>query len=82
MVIKDYVCNECGYTEEFIFSFSVKAPEIPEVCPKCGNGKLEYKFALSTNVALNFIGEGFYCNDYGKKNFNKKSVLDHAEILE
>lgn len=66
MSMQDYVCNECGYTEEFIISFSLPKPEIPDVCPKCNKGKMEQKFS-GKNIGFKCIGAGFHCNDYKNK---------------
>lgn len=72
MALKDYVCDKCGYTEEFIFSISLPKPAIPEVCPKCGQGKFEYKFNVS---GISFDCPGGYDYTYGKKK-NWKSKVD------
>ena len=64
MAIREYKCTECDYTDEFIFSPSVVAPVIPEVCPKCGKGKLVYEFNPGK---FSFDVVGGYDYQYGKK---------------
>ena len=73
MALRDYKCDKCGYTEEFIFSPSVSAPVIPEVCPQCNEGKLEYFFSAG-NISFDVIGGYDYV--YGKKsNLRGKSDM-------
>ena len=82
MAISDYVCSECGFTDEYMTGFSApKAMLPPENCPKCSKGKMEKQFGYNKRIGFNFIGEGFYCNDYGKGNFSKRSTSDKADIL-
>jgi rubredoxin len=65
MPMKDYKCDKCGYVEEFIFSTSLPKPEIPEVCPKCSEGKLVYEFSIGHHGGFDVIGGYDYM--YGKK---------------
>lgn len=75
MAMRDYKCTACGYTEEFIFSPSVVAPEIPEACPKCGKGKMEYEFNPGK---FSFDVIGGYDYQYGKKsNLRGKSTMEN-----
>lgn len=75
MALRDYKCDKCGYTEEFIFSPSVEAPEIPEVCPKCSEGKFEYSFNPGS---FSFDVIGGYDYTYGKKsNLRGKSDMEN-----
>ena len=64
MAIRDYKCEKCGHTEEFIFSPSVVAEVIPEMCPKCNEGKFSYEFNPG-NFSFDVIGG--YDYQYGKK---------------
>lgn len=82
MAMIDFKCLECGFVDEYMTGFS--APQnmkVSDICPKCNKGKMERQFSVSTNVALNFIGTGFYCNDYGKKNIGRRPTSEQAEIL-
>lgn len=80
MAMFDFKCNKCDYTDEFIVSPSVKDP-IPKVCPKCKKGKLKRQYTQFKG-GMDFIGPGFYVNDYGKKNWRKgKTALEQASYL-
>jgi predicted nucleic acid-binding Zn ribbon protein len=82
MAMIDYKCLECGFVGEYMTGFSApKVMKVPEVCPMCRKGMMEAQFPLSNNIALNFIGSGFYCNDYGKNSIRNKSVSEQADIL-
>jgi len=82
MSMIDYKCNECSFVDEYMTGFSApKCMQVPDVCPVCKKGIMDRQFSLSTNVALNFIGSGFYCNDYGKKNIRGRSQSEQADIL-
>jgi len=60
--INDYKCSKCGHTFE-VFKHSYKEVQAVEQCPRCkSNGE-----KLLSKALLNFVGEGFYVNDYKKK---------------
>jgi len=78
-----YVCSACGFQNEYIESFSIAKDQWhPEICPKCGKGKLEKVFDMS-NSKGGFDIVGFcYANTYGKKNWKKKmSQSDQIKVL-
>lgn len=84
MPINRYKCNECGFTEEYVESFSTsKESWHPENCPKCKEGKLEKVFDMAGHsIAIDFVGSGFYINDYGKHNWKKgKSSEEISKVL-
>lgn len=84
MPSKTYLCSECGFKEEYIESFSVaKENWHPEICPKCGIGKLESIFDMSGHsVGIDFVGSGFYINDHGKHNWRLGKTKDQiAKVL-
>ncbi len=60
MPIYEYRCKKCGYEFELIQKFT--DPQTVK-CPKCGGEAVR---VLSSRVAFNFKGEGFYENDYNK----------------
>jgi putative FmdB family regulatory protein len=65
----DYECPKCGLFEIFQ---SIKAePEI--LCPRCGN---QIKRLITGGDNIIFRGEGFHCNDYGKKKTYKEATKD------
>ena len=71
MPINAYKCSDCDFKEEYIESFSVSKEQWhPEFCPKCQEGKLEKVFDLAGHsIAIDFVGPGFFINDYGKHNW-------------
>jgi predicted nucleic acid-binding Zn ribbon protein len=72
----------CGFIDEYMVGLSAPtAMKVPNVCPKCQKGKMEPQFSLNKNVRLNFIGAGFYCNDYGKTNTKPVTSSDHSSEL-
>ncbi|MFO8062848.1 MAG: FmdB family zinc ribbon protein [bacterium] len=57
----DYQCKKCKHEFEVFHKMS----ETPDIhCPKC-NSKAERLISYNPNVI--FKGEGFYVNDYKKK---------------
>jgi putative FmdB family regulatory protein len=62
MPIYEYKCSSCEATEEHFQRMTDKRKKI---CKKCGEKTLERVISPS---AVIFKGEGFYCNDYPKKN--------------
>lgn len=84
MPIYTYKCTKCGFTDEFIESFSTsKENWHPENCPKCKEGKLEKVFDMAGHsIGIDFVGPGFYINDYGIHNWRSKmSKEDQAKVL-
>lgn len=86
MPIRTYKCNdnECGFQDEYIESFSVSKDQWhPDICPKCGKTKLEQVFDLAGNsIGIDFIGSGFYINDYGKHAWKRNlSQDDQAKVI-
>lgn len=77
----DYKCNECGFMDEYCTGQSVpKAMNPPEVCPKCGKGKLEKQFSVQ-GQSFDIVGS-CYMNDYGKHAWKKNMSLDdQAKVL-
>jgi len=82
MATNTYICPECGFKEEYIESISVSKNQWhPEVCPKCGNGKLEKIFDMSGGHG-GFDVVGGYDYTYGKKAWKKNlSDSDKAKVL-
>lgn len=81
MAVYDFKCNnpKCDFKDEYIISPSV-INEVPEVCPKCGNGKLDRQFPDCHKVGVDVIGGFEY--QYGKKNWRKgKSAMEQAGYL-
>jgi len=60
MPIYEYRCQSCGHRYEKLQKFS--DPPCKK-CPRCG-GPLK---KLISSPAIQFKGNGFYINDYGKK---------------
>ncbi len=86
MAIQDYVClniNEKDSKKYCVFKIEVweHAPyneKAPEKCPKCG-GKIERGIK---NSGIDFVGPGFYINDYGKHAYKKRmSISEQADVL-
>jgi len=76
MPIFDFKCSKCGFQDEYIESFSVpKEMKAPKICPKCNEGEMEKQFS-SKNIGIDFIGSGFFINDYGKHNWKKGKTPD------
>ena len=85
MAINSYKCDnkECDFTDEYIESISVcKESWHPEMCPKCGKGKLE-KVEDWNGGRGGFDIVGYcYNNVYGKKNWKKgKSQEEIIKVL-
>jgi len=80
MPMFDFKCSECGFTDEFCTNQSVpQSLRPPEVCPKCGKGKLERLFSAK-GQSVDIIGG--YDYQYGKKAWKRnKSIGDQAKIL-
>ena len=83
MPIWNYKCDLCDFQDEYIVSPSIKdSTEEPSKCPKCENGKLERMFSMGKTLAIDFVGPGFYINDYGKHAWKKNlSPVDQAKVL-
>lgn len=70
----DYKCKKCNNTFEIFHKMS-ESPKIK--CPKCGSIA---ERILSYNSNIIFKGEGFYVNDYKKKDQSKKTeVIDKTK---
>lgn len=65
MPIYDYQCEDCKHSFE---TFQTMTEKNLTECPRCG-GKLT-KLISPPNIV--FKGEGFYVNDYGKKEAKRK----------
>jgi putative FmdB family regulatory protein len=80
MPIFEYKCNECGYVEEFIESFSVSKENFhPNECPKCQKGKLERQFNVD-NQTFDVKGGSSYHG--GKKDWKRNKTPDQiADVL-
>lgn len=61
MPIYEYQCQECHETTEVLQRAKDKPPE---KCPKCGGRVVK----LISSPAIQFKGNGWYINDYAKKN--------------
>jgi putative FmdB family regulatory protein len=82
MPIYDYKCDKCDDTIELLQTFSAVKEEAPEVCNKCKTGHYEKQFAPSKRIGIDFIGPGFFINDYGKHNYKRNmSVADQTNVL-
>ena len=60
MPIYEYKCKKYGYEFELIQKFT---DPTTVKCPKCGGKAVRI---ISSRVAFNFKGTGFYANDYNK----------------
>jgi predicted nucleic acid-binding Zn ribbon protein len=78
MPTNTYKCNNCSFVNEYIESFSTtKENWHPDVCPECNTGTLEKIFDMAGHsIGIDFVGSGFYINDYGIHNW-KKNKTDH-----
>ena len=78
MPINKYECTECEFSEEYIESFSTsKDSWHPEICPKCGKGKLEKVFDMKDgHGGFDIIGS-CYMNDYGKHAWKKNMTTEN-----
>jgi putative FmdB family regulatory protein len=81
MPIFEYKCNECGWKDEYIESFSISKENFhPDICPNCKKGKMEKQFNAD-NQTFDVKGGSSY-HGSGKKNWRKnKSISDQADIL-
>lgn len=82
MPLYDYKCDKCEFMDEYNTSISVpKEMNPPEKCPKCQEGNMVQQFSVN-QLGIDFIGPGFYINDYGKHAWKKNNSLnDQAKIL-
>ena len=62
MPLNDYECPTCGASVRDRWTVSI-TPPLP-VCEECGSTMQRIYHAAE----LNFIGEGFFVNDYSEKN--------------
>jgi len=84
MAINTYKCTVCDFQEEYIESTSVaKENWHPDHCPKCIGGTLEKIFDLAGHsIGIDFVGPGFYINDYGIHNYKARMSLDdQAKVM-
>jgi putative FmdB family regulatory protein len=72
-----FKCNSCGFSDEFVFGGAISDP-VPEVCPKCGKGKMEKQFSPPSTIP-DIIGGYDYM--YGKKAWRNKSQSEQYDIL-
>lgn len=83
MAINTYSC-ECGFKEEYIESFSVeKSNWHPEICPKCNKNPLTKVFDMAGHsIGIDFVGSGFYINDYGIHNWKRNmNQTNQSKVL-
>jgi len=54
MGLNDFTCEECGFTDEFYTNVGSLPKDMcpPEVCPKCGKGKMVKQFNLTGKVFI------------------------------
>ena len=82
MAMIDFRCDKCGFTDEYIIYGGLAEGVAPEKCPKCEDGKMERLFSTGKSVGIDFVGSGFYINDYGKHNWKRNlSDDDKAKVL-
>ena len=75
MPLFDFKCTECGFTDEYSTNKSLpKDMRPPDVCPKCGNGKMEKQFSTQ-GQSFDVVGGFEY--EYGKKNRKAKQRADY-----
>ena len=81
MPLLDYRCNKCGFVDEFLIGIHVADANPPIECPKCKEGKMERLFS-PRQIGIDFVGKGFYINDYGKHNWKSHMSADEqAKVL-
>ena len=77
MPLYDFECLECNKKTEELVKFDLS--DVPTKCKFCG-GVL--KKLISNSFSMDFVGPGFYVNDYGKHNWKAgKSDSDIADVL-
>jgi len=84
MPINTYKCDKCGFSDEYIESFSVSEDcKHPEKCPECKKGKMEKVFDMANgHGGFDIVGPGCYLNDYGKHAWKKNlSKEDQIKVL-
>ena len=59
----DYRCKFCSFEYE-LFKKMSEIEDEKELCPQCGS---ECKRKISGGTGIIFKGDGFYINDYKKK---------------
>lgn len=67
MPIYDFACSKCEHKFDLMFSTYAQYEEQKKKmkCPSCKSKRVEKQ--MSTNVTANFVGPGFYVNDYKKR---------------
>ena len=79
MPIYTHECDECGNHDAFLYNMSEMDEKAIIECPKCG--KHTFKRVMSV-CGFDCVGNGFYCNDYGKKAWKKNlSVTEQARVI-
>ena len=82
MPLKDFKCNKCDFTDEYLIGATVKEGAEPIDCPKCKEGKMEKIWSTGKSIGIDFVGPGFYINDYGKHAWKKRmNDEDLAKVL-
>ena len=82
MPIVDFRCDKCGFTDEFLISFSVEGAIAPTKCDKCTDGVMERLFSTGKTIGIDFVGPGFYINDHGTHNWKARlSSDDQSKVL-
>jgi len=82
MPMYDYCCDSCGFMDEYIIYKGLEEGKEPTECPKCKKGKMKRQFSVGKTVGIDFVGPGFYINDYGKHNWKKNlSIDDQSKVL-
>ena len=78
--MKDYKCNKCNFQDEYSTAESVpKEMQLPEVCPKCKEGKMEMQWGNMGKVSVDV--KGGYEYEYGKKARFHKDQSFHADVI-
>ena len=77
----DYLCDKCGYTNEYCTNASLpKEMKPPKKCPECGKGKMKKQFSVQ-GQSFDIIGS-CYMNDYGKHAWKKHmNDEDKSKVL-
>jgi putative FmdB family regulatory protein len=80
MPIYQYTCNACGYSNDYIESFSVSKENYhPDTCPNCGKGKMIREFDTSGQSFDVKNGSSYHG---GKKDWKRGKTQEQvADIL-
>lgn len=82
MPMYDYKCDSCGFQDEYMVTSNAACGKEPGKCPKCKKGEMKRQFSVGKSLGIDFVGSGFYINDYGKHAWKKNlSDVDKAKVL-